>query len=223
MSQLPTAVHGDKKRLAKIKDREQAISAILNQSGLLPAGVHAQVEILAGNKRKLARKKPGTADAARFGPQDSFFVHFAAAAAEPGAAEPHTTEPIEELLRALQRAEQVPDHAFVALKWFRDTFLPKCAGAWAQDSAQRHHWLREAINRRWITTDRLANPRNPEFPTTAIRINRALWPPAWCCTCTCAARRRFSSAPTKPSRKRLGASGSRAGTRRRVSIADSSL
>lgn len=80
---------------------------------------------------------------------------------------------VADLLHALDKAEQIPDHAFVALKWFRDTFLPKCGYAWAQDKAQRHHWLREAISRRWITTDRLANPRNPEFPTTAIRLNGA--------------------------------------------------
>lgn len=159
-----------------IKDRASALAELLNESGLLPQGDQAKIEILVGNNRKLARKKPCDADISNFGHGDSFFVSFVPAEIKPPAPAPKplaSVAPIEDLLHALNKAEQNPDHAFVSLKWFRDTFLPKSGYAWADDSAQRHHWLREAINRRWITTDRLANPRNPEFPTTAIRLNRA--------------------------------------------------
>lgn len=163
-----------------INDCEAILSEVLNHSGKLPTGLRAKVEILIGSERKHARKKRGSADIANFGAADSLFVTFSPIDAAAAVAAPPPVEtagpvavPIEDLLHGLNKAEQNPDHAFVALKWFRDTFLPKCGYEWAQDSAQRHHWLREAINRRWITTDRLANPRNPEFPTTAIRLNRA--------------------------------------------------
>ena len=159
-----------------IKDCEAILSEVLNHSGKLPPGVQAKVEILIGSERKRARKKRGSADIANFGAADSLFVTFAPIDPAVAVAAPPPVEsavPIADLLHALDKAEQIPDHAFVALKWFRDTFLPKCGYEWAQDKAQRHHWLREAISRRWITTDRLANPRNPEFPTTAIRLSRA--------------------------------------------------
>jgi len=75
-------------------------------------------------------------------------------------------------MQALALAEVQPGHSFVSLKWFRDQFLPQ-QHAWAQSTSDRHTALREAIARGWILLDRLANPKNPAFPTTALRSNRA--------------------------------------------------
>ncbi|MGH9416766.1 MAG: hypothetical protein ACRD01_09080 [Terriglobales bacterium] len=147
---------------------------------LLPS---KQVRVVAEIRSQKGRKKKGNASAANFDASDTVVIRFEQVAEDAmGSARPQlggqvnlaeaSTLPAEELLLALQKAERNPDHSFVALKWFRDTFLPKTEYGWAQDSAQRHHWLREAISQRWITADKLANPRNPAFPTTAIRVNR---------------------------------------------------
>jgi hypothetical protein len=78
-----------------------------------------------------------------------------------------------DLVRALAIAER-DQPSFVALKWFRDSFLPYQGFDWAAVPESRHHALREAISRNWIGTMKIPNPRNPQFPVTAIRINRLL-------------------------------------------------
>jgi len=79
-----------------------------------------------------------------------------------------------DLIRALDRAEGRPGYEFVSLKWFRDNALLHEGFAWAADEAARHDALREAIDRRWILTSKVANPRPPHFPVTAIRLNRQM-------------------------------------------------
>jgi hypothetical protein len=82
------------------------------------------------------------------------------------------TSPHHDLLRALDKAESVTQ--FVSLKWFRDTFLPQQGHAWAVSPEERHRMLASTIERRWILTSKVANPKNPQFPVTAIRVNRPL-------------------------------------------------
>jgi hypothetical protein len=83
-----------------------------------------------------------------------------------------SSDPISDLVRALDRAESRPGYQFVALKWFRDVFLPGEGFAWAQPEASRQNVLREAIERRLILTSKVPNPKTPQFPVTAIRLNR---------------------------------------------------
>jgi hypothetical protein len=83
-------------------------------------------------------------------------------------------ERLSDLLRALDRAERRPGYEFVSLKWFRDTALVHEGFAWAGDEFARDDALREAIDRRWILTGKIANPRPPHFPVTTIRLNREL-------------------------------------------------
>ena len=79
-----------------------------------------------------------------------------------------------ELVRALDRAESKPGYGFVALKWFRDAFLVSEGFEWAASDSTRGSVLRDAIEKRLIITSKVANPKSPEYPVTAIRLNRLL-------------------------------------------------
>jgi hypothetical protein len=81
---------------------------------------------------------------------------------------------VRQLLLALAKAERDPQLGFVALKWFRDTYLPRQGVIWADTPENRQRILVEAINRRWIVTSKIPNPKNPRYPVTAIKINRPL-------------------------------------------------
>ncbi len=77
-----------------------------------------------------------------------------------------------DLIRSLDRAEQRDGFEFVALKWFRDLFLPAEQYHWVDSQEARSKELRDAIDDRAVLTYKVPNPRAPEFPTTAIRVNR---------------------------------------------------
>ena len=79
---------------------------------------------------------------------------------------------VKELCAALAEAER-GGHAFIALKWFRDSFLPRKAFRWNQHPDTRQAVLAEAIQRGVVLTSKIANPKTPAYPTTTIRLNRA--------------------------------------------------
>jgi hypothetical protein len=79
---------------------------------------------------------------------------------------------VKELCAALAEAER-GGHAFIALKWFRDSFLPRKAYRWNQHPESRQTVLAEAIQRGVVVTSKIANPKTPAYPTTTIRLNRA--------------------------------------------------
>jgi hypothetical protein len=79
---------------------------------------------------------------------------------------------VKELCAALAEAER-GGHAFIALKWFRDSFLPRKAFRWNQHPETRQMVLAEAIQRGVVVTSKIANPKTPAYPTTTIRLNRA--------------------------------------------------
>ena len=79
---------------------------------------------------------------------------------------------VKELCAALSEAER-GGHAFIALKWFRDSFLPRKAFRWNQHPDARQTVLAEAIQRGVVVTSKIANPKTPAYPTTTIRLNRA--------------------------------------------------
>jgi hypothetical protein len=79
---------------------------------------------------------------------------------------------VKELCAALAEAER-GGHAFIALKWFRDSFLPRKAFRWNQHPESRQAVLAEAIQRGVVQTSKIANPKTPAYPTTTIRLNRA--------------------------------------------------
>ena len=77
---------------------------------------------------------------------------------------------VKELCAALAEAER-GGHAFIALKWFRDSFLPRKAFRWNQHPEMRQMVLAEAIQRGVVMTSKIANPKTPAYPTTTIRLN----------------------------------------------------
>lgn len=79
---------------------------------------------------------------------------------------------VKELSSALAEAER-GGHAFIALKWFRDSFLPRKSYRWNQNPESRQSVLAEAIQRGVVLTSKIANPKTPAYPTTTIRLNRA--------------------------------------------------
>lgn len=79
---------------------------------------------------------------------------------------------VKELCAALAEAER-GGHAFIALKWFRDSFLPRKTFRWNQHPESRQAVLAEAIQRGVVLTSKIANPKTPAYPTTTIRLNRA--------------------------------------------------
>lgn len=79
---------------------------------------------------------------------------------------------VKELCAALSEAER-GGHAFIALKWFRDSFLSRKAFRWNQNPDVRQTVLAEAIQRGVVLTSKIANPKTPAYPTTTIRLNRA--------------------------------------------------
>lgn len=79
---------------------------------------------------------------------------------------------VKELCGALAEAER-GGHAFIALKWFRDSFLPRKSFRWNQNPESRQVVLAEAIQRGLVLTSKIANPKTPAYPTTTIRLNRA--------------------------------------------------
>jgi hypothetical protein len=79
---------------------------------------------------------------------------------------------VNELCASLAEAER-GGHAFIALKWFRDSFLPRKSFRWNQHPESRQAILAEAIQRGLVMTSKIANPKTPAYPTTTIRLNRA--------------------------------------------------
>lgn len=86
---------------------------------------------------------------------------------------PQVADSLSDLVRALARIESRPGYEFVALKWFRDVALPSEGFSWANADSIRQI-LRDAIDRRLILVSKVANPKSPQFPVTAIRLNRLM-------------------------------------------------
>lgn len=175
-----------------IKDVEVQISerivGALKELSVLPDGYACRVR-LHGNERDKRRtalfEKNWSPDS------DSIHITFeprsgedlASERAEPAvislpvavaAAKTVSANPLAEMVRALDRAESRPGYDFVALKWFRDTALPMERFPWVSDDSARQSILREAIDKRLILTSKIANPKSPQFPVTAIRLNRLM-------------------------------------------------
>jgi hypothetical protein len=160
---------------------------------LAPAGYEAIVELCSESGR--SKRRNATADAwspeedeirIYFERADSTAPRSAHAAAEPEPEDEDEDEDeaveaedpadldarVKELCAALAEAER-GGHAFIALKWFRDSFLPRKTFRWNQKPESRQAVLAEAIQRGVVLTSKIANPKTPAYPTTTIRLNRA--------------------------------------------------
>lgn len=161
---------------------EHEILEFLRKLKILPDGYQCEVHLHRGNRKKRRDAEFATSwepatDSIRiaFSPMEEELEIATAAAASPEAANPTAAEDrLADLVRALERAEGRPGYEFVSLKWFRDNALVHEGLSWALDKSARHDVLREAIDRRWLLTSKIANPRPPHFPVTAIRLNRQM-------------------------------------------------
>jgi hypothetical protein len=80
---------------------------------------------------------------------------------------------LRDLILALDAAERdVRFVGFVGLKAFRDQFLVRRGLPWATDPEARHYALAKAINSGLILRTSVPNPNRPDFPTTAVKVNR---------------------------------------------------
>jgi hypothetical protein len=169
---------------------EEKLSGALKDLDLLPEGYRCSVRL-----RGKSRDKKRTASFEKnWSPdKDSLYIRFEhtserlQATAQPAAegkataipnystrSGPAVIDPLSDLIRALHRVESRPGFDFVALKWFRDTALPSEGLTWASSESARQAILRDAIDRRLILTSKVPNPKSPEFPVTAIRLNRLM-------------------------------------------------
>jgi hypothetical protein len=161
----------------------QKVPEFLRELGILPRGYQCEVHLHRGN-----RKKRRDAEFEGNWDPDTDSIRISFSPTEEGTeavtgemvvssgttSRESTEDQLLDLLRALDRAERRPGYEFVSLKWFRDAALAHEGLSWAADELARHNVLREAIDRRWILTSKVANPRPPHFPVTAIRLNRQM-------------------------------------------------
>jgi hypothetical protein len=162
-------------------DLARKLGESLHNLGILPRGYHCEVNLQRRNRKKRrdvefkTNWNPET-DSIRISfslteqPSETGKIATSSESPTPTAAE----DRLSDMLRALDRAETRPGYEFVSLKWFRDTALVHEGFPWAADDLARHDVLCEAIDRRWILTSKIANPRPPHFPVTAIRLNRQM-------------------------------------------------
>jgi hypothetical protein len=79
-----------------------------------------------------------------------------------------------ELLRTLDRAESTPGWSFVSLKKFRDEILPSADVPSIRSDVERQSVIGSAIEKRFVLTGKVQNPKSPQFPVTSIRLNRLM-------------------------------------------------
>lgn len=172
---------------AQVEDR---VRGAFEELHILPAGYRCSVRLHARkrNKRRNASFETNwrpdtdsicirferTSEQPHTGPQPVQSTATAPLPDHPSRSAPAAGDPLSDLIRALDRAESQPGYNFVALKWFRDTVLPSEGFAWASDDSIRRSVLRDSIDRRLILTNSVPNPKSPQFPVTAIRLNRLM-------------------------------------------------
>lgn len=165
---------------------EQKVHETLRELDLLPAGFRHCVRFHGEKKDK---KK--TADFEKnWRPADSIRIWFepspeaskplpkstteSTAISPPSLSNATVADPLSDLIRALDRAETRRGYDFVSLKWFRDAALLSEGFSWASSDATRQNVLRSAIDKRLVLTSKVPNPKSPQFPVTAIRLNRLM-------------------------------------------------
>jgi hypothetical protein len=169
---------------------EQKVQDALKELELLPAGYAHRVRL---HGRAKDKKRTASFENSWSPETDSIYIRFERVpeqpklpaelsskpasipqASAPVHSIPVVTDPLSDLIRALDRAESRPGYDFVSLKWFRDAALPSEGFPWASSDVTRQNLLRGAIDKRLILTSKVANPKSPQFPVTAIRLNRLM-------------------------------------------------
>lgn len=85
---------------------------------------------------------------------------------------PVADDEIGRVLALVQRAEGEPRFRFLSLKYLRDTILAAAPVTrdWAPEVRQQV--VSAAIDRGFLTAHKVPNPKIPQFPVAAVRLNR---------------------------------------------------
>lgn len=164
-----------------IEDIQGAYAQVV--SPLVPQGYSAVVALLDGNGRKKRKDAAARNWDPVAGSVSITFVKPEAPVAHPEKAQSRSKPeeklptlalptPLAEAIRALDAAEHKV--SFVALKWFRDQFLPGFGVSWAATPYAGQETIKEAIDRGLFLTSKVQNPKAPAYPVTAIQLNRDL-------------------------------------------------
>ncbi|MEM7199524.1 MAG: hypothetical protein AAF628_04615 [Planctomycetota bacterium] len=81
-------------------------------------------------------------------------------------------DPFGDLVQVVLEAERNPQLNFVALKFLRDRLLPQSRLTWTRSPQTCQRVIADAIEQGILSTCKKPNPRNPEFPVTAVELNR---------------------------------------------------
>ena len=152
---------------------EEKLGEALKQLDLLPEGYQCSARLHGKSRDK---KRTASFEKSWSPDTDSIHIRFertpeqASTASQPGARGTATapskgaaksgatiTDPLSDLIQALDRAESRPGFAFVALKWFRDAALPAEGFSWASADSVRQDVLRDAIDKRGLALFDLAD------------------------------------------------------------------
>lgn len=157
----------------------------LKNLGLLPEGYRCSVRLRGENRDK---RRTASFSEKNWSPEtDSICIKFKPISekseieiqvvkrdtAAPVSPKVPNNAPLSDLVRALDQAESRPGYKFVALKWFRDIAVPSAGFSWTSEESIRQI-LADAIDRRLILISKVPNPKSPQFPVTAIRLNRLM-------------------------------------------------
>lgn len=76
-----------------------------------------------------------------------------------------------DVIAIVARAENDPSFSFLALKFLRDTLLPRQIG-WARDPQEAQIQINRSIDAGILVTGKVENPRMPAYPVTTVSLNR---------------------------------------------------
>ncbi len=89
-----------------------------------------------------------------------------------GAEPAQDADPMTVLIHVVDEAEQDPMLHFIAFKFLRDRLLPQTGYSWTRSFEFCQRLISDAIEQQVLITEKIANPRHPEFPVTGVRLNR---------------------------------------------------
>jgi hypothetical protein len=78
---------------------------------------------------------------------------------------------VRDVVRVVARAEGDPAFKFLALKFLRDQLLPRHV-EWAAAQNEAQIQINRAIDAGVLVTSKVENPRMPQYPVTAVALNR---------------------------------------------------
>ncbi len=86
-------------------------------------------------------------------------------------APPNEEAALRDIIEVVARAESDPSFKFLALKFLRDQLLPRHV-AWAGLPHEAQIQINRAIDAGALGTTKVENPRMPQYPVTAVALNR---------------------------------------------------